>query len=90
MNYFFKSSQFALKEAEVKCERSESISPTPSCKSPLVVASEATKPFLKFSVNAILAQNKNEDAPEDEDDAVNITNTSDLKGKNTGIQFCIL
>ena len=71
----------------VKFERSESISPTPS-KSPIVVgASEvsasaaASKPFLKFSVNAILAQNKagSEEVGEDEDDAVN--SSSDLKGR---------
>ena len=66
----------------VKFERSESISPTPS-KSPVVVASEVagatSKPFLKFSVNAILAQNKGEEVGEDEDDAVN--SSSDLKGR---------
>ena len=68
----------------VKFERSESISPTPS-KSPIVVASEVagatSKPFLKFSVNAILAQNKagSEEVGEDEDDAVN--SSSDLKGR---------
>ena len=65
----------------VKFERSESISPTPS-KSPiaLVAASEAaSKPFLKFSVNAILSQNKQDETPEDEDEAVN--STSDLKGR---------
>ena len=70
----------------VKFERSESISPTPS-KSPIVVgasevsAAAASKPFLKFSVNAILAQNKagSEEVGEDEDDAVN--SSSDLKGR---------
>ena len=68
----------------VKFERSESISPTPS-KSPIVVASEVaggatSKPFLKFSVNAILAPNsKGEEVGEDEDDAVN--SSSDLKGR---------
>ena len=71
----------------VKFERSESISPTPS-KSPIVVASEVagavtSKPFLKFSVNAILAQNsKGEEVGEDEDDAVN--SSSDLKGRQKG------
>ena len=75
----------------VKFERSESISPTPS-KSPIVVgasevsAAAASKPFLKFSVNAILAQNKagSEEVGEDEDDAVN--SSSDLKGRRLG--FC--
>ena len=71
----------ASRDPEVKYERSESISPTPS-KSPiaLVAASEAaSKPFLKFSVNAILSQNKQDETPEDEDEAVN--STSDLKGR---------
>ena len=71
-------------EGNVKFERSESISPTPSSKSPIVVASEVSagatsKPFLKFSINAIMQQNKGEEVGEDEDDAVNIS--SDLKGR---------